>query len=288
MAVDTAGVDRALGAIGTTFRLTRLYPPTHPAVVEALRQIADVLPLLAALGTVEWKVGATGFHWSGQHLLPRNSQIAQLAGLLYARGVRAITFNPGMTPDQVLAVFQVATGTIPPDDPTLGRVTLALGRRSMARLERLRTPTPARAVPALPAEPAAGAAPPAPSPPPSAADAVLAAKRPSSVFRPDVVPADVEAKRAVTALGAATSVEEQRAAVEKLAALAPALLAQRDAATVADGIAALDRISRPRRTPGWWRRSTKRRSRSPTAPWSSGWCSGSVSRACQPLSAKRS
>ncbi len=79
MAADTAGVDRALGAIGTTFRLMRLYPPSHPAVAEALRQIGEALPALAALGTVEWKVGVTGLHWHGQHLLPRNAQIAELA-----------------------------------------------------------------------------------------------------------------------------------------------------------------------------------------------------------------
>src|SRR6059036_2641650 len=150
MALDTAGVDRALGAIGTTFRLTRLYPPSHPAVAEALRQIAETLPTLAALGIVEWKVGVTGLHWQGQHLLPRNTQIAELAGLLYARGVRAVTLNPGMTPDQVLALFAVAMGTIPPDDPNLGRVGLALGRRSTQRLERLRTPTPVQGVPAVP------------------------------------------------------------------------------------------------------------------------------------------
>src|SRR2546430_10036801 len=130
MAAENAGVDRALGAIGTTFRLMRLYPPTHPAVVEALRQIGEALPALAALGTVEWKVGVTGLHWHGQHLLPRNAQIAELAGLLYARGVRAVTLNPGMVPDHVLALFQVATGTVPPDDGTLGRITLTLGRRT--------------------------------------------------------------------------------------------------------------------------------------------------------------
>src|SRR2546429_326007 len=62
MAAETAGVERALGAIGTTFRLMRLYPPTHPAVVEALKQIGEALPGLAALGTVEWKVGVTGLH----------------------------------------------------------------------------------------------------------------------------------------------------------------------------------------------------------------------------------
>src|SRR5438128_10562779 len=154
MALDTAGVDRALGAIGTTFRLTRLYPPSHPAVAEALRQIAETLPTLAALGTVEWKVGVTGLHWQGQHLLPRNTQIAELAGLLYARGVRAVTLGPGMTPDQVLALFEVAVGTIPPDDGTLGRITLTLGRRTAARLERLRTPTLASGAPAI-AEPSA-------------------------------------------------------------------------------------------------------------------------------------
>src|SRR6266705_104314 len=172
MAAETAGVERALGAIGTTFRLMRLYPPTHPAVVEALKQIGEALPGLVALGTVEWKVGVTGLHWHGQHLLPRNAQIAELAGLLYARGVRAVTLNPGMAPEHVLALFQVATGTV----------------------------------------------------------------------RPDVLPVDVEVKRAVTALGNAATTEEQAAAVDKLAALAPQLLGLHDVAIVADAIAALDRL----------------------------------------------
>src|SRR2546428_9616195 len=143
MAADTAGVDRTLGAIGTTFRLMRLYPPTHPAVIEALRQIGEALPALAALGTVEWKVGVTGLHWHGQHLLPRNAQIAELAGLLYARGVRAVTFNPGMVPEHVLALFQVATGTVPPDDTTLGRIIRGLGTRNLTRTGRNPRPEPA-------------------------------------------------------------------------------------------------------------------------------------------------
>src|SRR2546429_9272574 len=113
MSADTAGVDRALGAIGTTFRLTRLYPPSHPAVIESLRQIGEAIPALAALGTVEWKVGVTGLHWHGQHLLPRNAQIAELARPLYARGGRTGHLNPGMTPDHVLAPFQVAPRTRP-------------------------------------------------------------------------------------------------------------------------------------------------------------------------------
>src|SRR2546422_10618442 len=133
MAVDTVGVDRALGAIGTTLRLARLYPPSHPAVMEALRHISEALPVLAALGTVEWKVGATGLHWHGQHLLPRNSQIAELAGLLYARGIRAIQVNPGVTAEHWLGLFGVAVGNVAPDDAVLGRIAVLLGRRASQR-----------------------------------------------------------------------------------------------------------------------------------------------------------
>src|SRR6266571_3264086 len=229
---DTTGLDRALGAIGTTFRLTRLYPPTHPAVREALRQVGEALPPLAAVGTVEWKVGATGLHWHGQQLLPRNTQIAELAGLLYARGVRTLTLNPGMTAEHVLALFQVATGTAAPDAQTLGRITVTLGRRSAARLERTRPPTPAEGVPAI-ADPAAGAVPTASTASPqsaAAADTLMAAKRPSAAFRPDALPPDVEATRAVAAVRAATGPEEQRAAVERLMAVAPQLLGVREAA----------------------------------------------------------
>ena len=274
MGAETAGVERALGAIGTTFRLTRLYPPSHPAVMEALRQIGETLPPLAALGTLEWKVGVTGLHWHGQHLLPRNAQIAQLAGLLYARGVRAVTLNPGMTPDHVLALFHVATGALPHDDATLGRITLALGRRSATRLDRLRAPTPAEGVPALPTAPeppvASASLPPAPpiptAPPPTypapppqppaavpaapSAESLLASRRASAAFRPDVLPVDVEVKRAVAGLRTATTPEEQRVAVEKLHALAEQLIALHDVAIVADAIAALDRLLPTVQDPG--------------------------------------
>src|SRR3989475_12079192 len=98
MAIDTGAVARRLGAIGTTFRLPRLYPPSHPAVLEAMRHITASLPALAGLGSVEWKIGATGLHWHGQHLLPRNTQVAELAGLLFARGIRATQITTGVTP----------------------------------------------------------------------------------------------------------------------------------------------------------------------------------------------
>src|SRR6266568_1172409 len=221
MAIDTAGLDKALGAIGTTFRLTRLYPATHPAVQEGLRQIAAGLPGLAALGTVEWKIGATGLHWHGQHLLARNTQVAELAGLLYARGVRAIQVNPGVTPEQCLALFGVAIGTIATDDAALGRITLLLGRRASQRIatERASEPVP----------------PPAPPPP---APETGAPRVSSPVFRPDALPPDLEAKRAVAGLLAAHTVEEQRSRVEQLRQITDALLALRNLGAIVERMVA--------------------------------------------------
>jgi len=264
MAIDTGAVDRALGAIGTTFRLTRLYPPSHPAVLEAMRQITGCLPGLAALGTVEWKIGATGLHWHGQHLLPRNTQVAELAGLLFARGVRSIQVNPGVTAEQWLGLFGVAVGNVAPDDAVLGRITVLLGRRATQRLSASRalgeTPAPPAAAPPPPTPPPQSPPPPvaapepAASPPPAAPSApvfvaatppapgdTLGAARQSGVFRPDVLPADVEARRAVVALQAASRPEDQRVVIERLRRLTPAVIALRDIGAVAEVVAGLDR-----------------------------------------------
>ncbi len=261
MSIDTGGVDRALGAIGTTFRLTRLYPPSHPAVLEAMRQISSALPGLAAMGTVEWKIGATGLHWHGQHLLPRNTQVAELAGLLFARGIRAIQVNPGVTPEHWLGLFGVAVGNVAPDDAVLGRITVLLGRRASQRLSASRAlgevppaaeSPPAEAPPPQPpsASPAPSQAPPPPPPTPPPAGpgpvawsptATVNPNRASGVFRPDVLPPDVEARRAVTALQAASRPEDQRVIIEKVRQLTPSVIALRDIGAVAEVVAGLDR-----------------------------------------------
>ena len=234
MAIDTAAVDRALGAIGLTFRLARQYPASHPAVLESMKQIKASLAGLAALGTVELKVGATGLHWHGQHLAPRNTQVAELAGLLFARGVRAIQVNPGVTPEQWLALFGVAVGNVASDDAVLGRITVLLGRRAGQRLSASRVLEDV-AAPSPPTQ-----SPPSQSAPPTASEAVTPA-RTSGVFRPDVLPPDVEARRAVQALQLASRPEDQRAMIEKLRALTPDVLGLRDIGAVAEVVAGLDR-----------------------------------------------
>jgi HEAT repeat protein len=224
---QTSGTEQVLGALGTTFRLTRLYPPSHPAVVEAMRHLADALTAVAGDGAVEWKVGATGLHVQGQQLAPRNAQIAELAGLLFTRGVRGIELRAGVTPDHLLALTRVATGGAPPDDPSLGRITLQTSRRTTQRLAALHPPGQAPAA----APTTAGAPTPAEQ---------LAPRRSSAVFRPDVLPADIETKRALTALRSADAADGKLAAVRQVAKLAPDLLALRDVGAVAEAIGVLD------------------------------------------------
>lgn len=222
MPVESVSVDKVLGAVGTTFRLSRLYPPSHPAVQESLRQVAAALPALAAQGTVDWKIGATGLHWNGQHLLPRNTQLTELAGLLFARGIRALQADPGVTAEHVLALFAVATGTLPADDPSLGRLTLVQHRRSTQR-RASRAGIEAAAAPAHVTGPRAAV----------------------PVFQPDATPPDVEARRLVAALRAAVGAhadEEWRQSADRLLALAPNLVAARDVMPGAEVIAALDAL----------------------------------------------
>jgi len=69
----------------------------------------------------------------------------------------------------------------------------------------------------------------------------LCPSRASSVFRPDVLPADVEARRAVTALQAASRPEDQRAIIAKVRQLTPDIIALRDIGAVAEVVAGLDR-----------------------------------------------
>lgn len=230
---DQTPLERFLGAMGTAFRLTRLYPATHPAVQEALQQLESLLPGVVALGTLEWKVGATGMHWHGQHLLPRNARLSEFASLLFTRNVRGMQVSPGVTADQILALFAVATGAVAPDDASLGQITLLTGRRSTAAR---RPPTPHQLFPTL----SDRLAPPAEAPSwrrgPGGGE-----RRSATLLRRDVLPPDVECRRLVAALSTAEGAESLRAAAARLQELLPDVLERRDLGLVAEIVAGMDR-----------------------------------------------
>jgi hypothetical protein len=228
---DFSTLERCLGAIGTTFRLVRYYPATHPAVQEGLRLVAAQLPVMAGLGTVEWRVAATGMYWRGQQLLPRNAQLSELASLLFARGVRSIQLSPGATPEHVLALYGVATGTTALDDGSLGRITIQQNRRTVSQrlsTAQLNPPMADRIAPTAeaPKWPRGGGG---------------DQRRSVATFRPDLLPPDVESRRLIGSLLTADSPESLLAAAERLHQLVPAVLELRDLALVAELIAGLDR-----------------------------------------------
>src|SRR5207245_2335006 len=86
---------------------------------------------------------------------------------------------------------------------------------------------PAAAPPPRPSSPALE-----PPPPPA---------RESPAFRLEALPADVEARRALVALQAASAADEQRATIEHLRRVPPALVALRDIGAIAEVVAGLDR-----------------------------------------------
>jgi hypothetical protein len=227
---DLGSLERCLGAIGTAFRLVRYYPPTHPAVQEAMRLVATNLPGVAAMGTVEWKVGATGMHWRGVHVLPRNAQLSELASLLFARGVRGIQLHPGATPDHIVALYGVATGTTPPDDASLGRVSVQTNKRTAAP----RPSATAQLYPTLSDRLS-------PSSEAPKWQRSTEGRRSSAMFRPDALPPDVESRRLVGALLTADSPEGLRESAARLQELVPSVLELRDIALVAEILAGLDR-----------------------------------------------
>jgi hypothetical protein len=166
--------------------------------------------------------------------------VGELAGLLFARGIRGIRADPGVTPEHILALFGVAMGKVPPDDSSLGHLTLTIGRRSQ-RLSRA-TPTPARGTPAIDL----GGPRPAASPPSSQQSAPVrqegTVRRVSTEFQPDTLPVDIAARRAIANLTVEATPEARREAVATIQALTPRVLALRDVGVVAEAVAALDRV----------------------------------------------
>ena len=123
-----------------------------------------------------------------------------------------MTLSPGVTTDHVLALLGVAMGTLSSEDTALGPIALARARRGAHRFEPARTSPQVAAVPAASATPPTQSpAPPAPppAPAPSGSPESVGPLHPSGgVFRLDALPPDVEAKRAIAALGSAASPEE--------------------------------------------------------------------------------
>ena len=225
--MDTRPVESVLTEVGKAFRLCRFYPATHPAARQALNELAAALPQLAAVGTLELRIGPAGFALGTTPLAPRQPPVQEFANLLYAAGHRAMTLQPGVTADEFAALIrQAASGTTragtPPGGaarpPALPHITLESAVRKSAAAPRAST---------------SGA-------PVAVADGPSLSARSTGVFRPNALPPEIEAHRLAALLEVAMP-GGVIASINRLGVVAVELSVQRDFATFAEAVAALAR-----------------------------------------------
>ncbi len=229
--MDARPVEAVLTEVGKAFRLCRLYPSSHPAVQHTLSELAGILPSLASVGPVELKIGSTGFTLGVTPLAQRNTQIQELAGLLYAQGHRLLALEPGLTADEVALLIQVA-GVHGKGRPSVAgassaglvhvRLEKSVGRASRATGQ-------VTAAGAAPLNRASVGAAPAP------------VRRATGEFRPDALPPDIEAHRLMAELGTGPAPDAAIRALARLGELLADLLAMHDLGTLAEIVIALAR-----------------------------------------------
>jgi HEAT repeat protein len=223
--MDPKAVEGALTEAGKVFRLSRLYPTTHPSVQQALAELAATLPAVTSRGSVELRITATGFVLGPTAIAARNPQLAELAGLLYAQGCRALVIVPGVNAAEFGALARMVVQATGKTAQTLGahaklqplpHLTLVQGSR--------------RSGPHAP--PDADGAEPGPM-----------GRQSFSVFRPDALPPDIETARILSMLELAAPAEAPRHLM-RLAELCADLLARRDFGLYARAVAMLAHWSR--------------------------------------------
>lgn len=221
--MDLQLAEQTLAAIAKLFRLSRLYPPTHPAVARAVEEVAAALPPLAVRGTAEWRLRAQGVFYRERQLLARNPALTELAQLLYSRGVRALLLPPGVTVEHLQVLMSVATGRAAVDDPALGPIELRRGRQAGGATRRGAALGTSRG-----------------GPPPARGARLRPSRRAVAEFRPHDLPVDVDARRWLEVFGREGEATAHVAALVRLEELADDVAALGDITLTAEMLSVLD------------------------------------------------
>lgn len=110
---DVQGVAQALLAL---FKGERLYHPDHPSLKELiLKAITTFQTLLDKCGFVELEIGREGLKWENHVLIPMGSHEMEGVFNLYRDGVRMITFQQGLTEEELARWVGLLSSPPPPD-----------------------------------------------------------------------------------------------------------------------------------------------------------------------------
>ena len=227
--MDAKQLEAVLGEVGKVFRLCRFYPATHPSVQQAMADLSAVLPAFAELGEVELRIAPSGFALDNVLVTAKNAQMQEFAGLLYAQGHRAMRITPGVTAEEFAALVRAASGATVRSGAALGVVQQ---KPQLPHIQLEQTAT-RKSAPGRPARIS--------SPGMQVPDNGLApSARGTGVFRPNALPAEIEATRLTSLLEFATA-EGARGPLGRLAEVAAQLAEQRDFGALAAAVKAIVR-----------------------------------------------
>ncbi|HWO89689.1 MAG TPA: hypothetical protein VNL98_11125, partial [Gemmatimonadales bacterium] len=225
--MDVKAVEAILAEVGKIFRLSRMYPASHPAVQHALAELTNSLTALATTGAVELRVSPGGLSLGTAQLASRNPPLQELAGLLYAQGYRSVLLEPGLTADEVSALVR-ALGRAGRGVTALGAATAIPNlphlhlAKSAGRASSQRGVEVTRDVLEI---------------------APVLSRRSTGEFRPDALPPDIEAKRLVPMAELAAAAEAPRM-LGRLGELAQSLLSTGEYVTLVEVLRVLTSAAR--------------------------------------------
>jgi HEAT repeat protein len=223
-------VECAFSAVAKVFHLSRLYPPTHPALAEATQVVSATLPNVLAAGEVECRVGQKGLTWNTAPVLPKNPALVMLSRQLRTRGVRTLVIRPGANAEHVGAMLRVAGGELSPGDQALGDVVVLSAKSSKAPRQTSAVPEPG--------------------------DSPFS-WRSTGVFRPEALPPDIEARRLLANFMPGADPAPRPGNLRRLAELAPDLASLRQPQFLAEVVAVLERVASERVEPELSMRATE-------------------------------
>jgi len=132
---DMQGLERALKALATAVRSTRLYPPSSPIPMQSAQAAAAAFSESLPAGTtgLVLDVAREGFSCGGTMIGSAMPSVAELADVLREHAVAAMTLVPPLPAEEILAFVRVLTRPIA-EIRAVGGFGAALTRHSIEHL----------------------------------------------------------------------------------------------------------------------------------------------------------
>ncbi|UCH33918.1 MAG: HD-GYP domain-containing protein [Armatimonadota bacterium] len=132
-ASDREMVQDVVNALSRAMKNVTFYPPEHPQVAEMTAEAARAVGRAVARGECLIKFIGANVVLDDRPLFDMTSSIGSLVGACHNRGIDAVTFVPGVKPNEVSELIKVLT-TDPDEVSDQGGASAVLGRRGVTHV----------------------------------------------------------------------------------------------------------------------------------------------------------